>query len=262
MKCKICNSSVGKFFSTKILSEYEVSYFKCLQCGFIQTEEPYWLNEAYGNAITFSDIGLLNRNIYLSSIVKSIISLFFDVEGNFIDYGAGYGILVRLMRDKGLNFYWQDIYCENIFAKSFEIKDNKSTEGYEVLTAFEVFEHLKDPLTEIEIMLSYSENLLFSTELQPDQKLLDKNWWYFSPETGQHISFYTTQSLELLAQKFQLRLYSNGRNIHLLTKKRINPLLFLLVTHIKISRLYNIMFANKRSLTQSDYNYILSQIQS
>jgi len=34
-------------------------------------------------------------------------------------------VYVRLMRDEGYNFYRQDVYCENIFAKSFDVEDLK-----------------------------------------------------------------------------------------------------------------------------------------
>ena len=59
MKCKICGSEASSFDSARILRKYDVDYFECPYCGFIQTEEPYWLTEAYSSAITSSDIGLV-----------------------------------------------------------------------------------------------------------------------------------------------------------------------------------------------------------
>ena len=46
------------------------------------------------------------------------------------------------MRDKGYDFYWQDIYSKNLYATDFEYTKNTK---YEMLTAYEVFEHLPDP---------------------------------------------------------------------------------------------------------------------
>ena len=31
------------------------------ECGFIQTEEPYWLNEAYAKALVAADIGVIKE---------------------------------------------------------------------------------------------------------------------------------------------------------------------------------------------------------
>ncbi len=42
--------------------KYEVQYYRCPECYFAQTEDPYWLDEAYQNALNLSDTGLLFRN--------------------------------------------------------------------------------------------------------------------------------------------------------------------------------------------------------
>ena len=55
-------------------------------------------------------------------------------------------MFVRIMRDKGFNFYRQDIHCQNLFAKHFDISNIKITEKFDLLTAIEVFEHLEDPM--------------------------------------------------------------------------------------------------------------------
>lgn len=96
------------------------------------------------------------------------------------------------MKDVSFDFYRKDLYCENIFAKTF---DCESDEGdFEVVTAFEVFEHLDNPLEEISKIMQMGKSVLFSTELIPfdsnDIKLM-KDLWYFMPESGQHIVLYS-----------------------------------------------------------------------
>ncbi len=217
MKCKICDTTSAEFTVKKILSKYDVEYYQCPNCNFIQTEEPHWLNEAYNNAITHLDIGLVFRNEYLSPVVTTIINLFFKPDSKFLDYGGGYGLFVRMMRDRGFDFYRQDIFCENLFAKHFDITDLPVNTKFDLLTAFEVFEHLTDPLPEVEKMFSYSDSILFSTELQPVDKNSLENWWYFTPETGQHISLYSLASLHKIAERFNLQLLSHN-NLHLLSR--------------------------------------------
>ena len=108
MNCKICNAKTANIFDATILAKYNIKYFQCQNCGFLQTEEPYWLEESYRESINISDTGYMSRNIYLSRVSSVLIYLFFNRKARFIDYGGGYGVFVRLMRDIGFNFYWQD----------------------------------------------------------------------------------------------------------------------------------------------------------
>lgn len=217
--CNICGGHSIEVFTALILQKYNSSYFKCEECGFIQTEKAYWLKEAYQSAITELDIGLIYRNIIFSDILeKMLLKNIVDPDGKFIDYGGGYGMFVRLMRDKGFEFYRQDIHCQNIFARHFDVTDIENNQRFVLLTTFEVFEHLEDPVTEIDKMLSFADTIFFSTELLPDNNPTPSTWWYFSPETGQHISFYTFKSLQILADKFNLYFYSNGASLHMFSK--------------------------------------------
>src|SRR5918996_853624 len=122
MKCKICDSrSPSLFERAMVLGKYEVAYFECNECGFVQTEEPFWLEEAYSVAVGPSDIGLVNRNLINLELARTVIAIFFNRQEKFLDYGGGYGLFVRLMRDKGFDFYLYEPNCENLFAQTFSI---------------------------------------------------------------------------------------------------------------------------------------------
>lgn len=264
--CKVCLKSTKKLFSTTVLNKYNVQYFQCQSCGFIQTEDPVWLNEAYESAITQLDIGLVSRNIQFSGIVKEFFDKgLFNDKGLFLDYAGGYGLFVRMMRDLGFNYYRQDTYCKNIFAEHFDIKDLPENQTFEIITAFEVFEHLIEPRKELQKMLSLSEVIIFSTLLQPDKNLTPENWWYFTPQTGQHIALYSKDSLQALANEFDLNLYSNNINLHILTKKvlpfdpfyRKEPSIFQKISHKIVNKLRSKNPTIEReSLTQKDYEYL------
>ena len=43
----MCNSNSDFVFSNKVLGKYDVAYYKCSNCESLQTETPYWLDEAY-----------------------------------------------------------------------------------------------------------------------------------------------------------------------------------------------------------------------
>lgn len=251
MICKICAGKSYHFSKAKIVDKYLIDYFQCSHCGFVQTETPYWLEEVYSKAINDSDLGLINRNITFSKISQALIHSFFDANGSFVDYGGGYGMFVRLMRNAGLDFYRFDKFCDNLFAQGFEatLADEPK---YELLTAFELFEHFVDPLAEIEHLLRFSKNILFSTYLIPPNNPKPDEWWYYGLDHGQHVSLYTYKALMSIAEKFNMNLYTSKRSLHLLTKKRISPAAFYLFSRYKAAVVVNLFFKRK-SLQAADY---------
>ena len=251
--CKICGSISNYFDRARLLQKYEVNYFQCSNCGFVQTEKPYWLEEAYSSAIASSDVGLVMRNQMFSKIVSNLLLNLFDSGGKCLDYGGGYGLFVRLMRDAGFDFYWEDRYASNLLARGFEASE-AGTQTFELVTAFELFEHFVDPIPEIERLLSFSRNILFSTELLPSQNPKINQWWYYATHEGQHIALYTPKALSIIAKKFNLNLYSNGANLHLLTVKNISASIF-----EKVIR-YQPPASPRPSLIPQDYQAAIAKI--
>jgi hypothetical protein len=255
MTCKICQHETAVLFSAKVLSKYDVNYFKCHHCNFIQTEHPHWLSESYEEAITDLDIGYVGRNISLSEIVTALIKITGNKRSRFVDYGGGYGLLVRLLRDKGYNFYRQDLHCKNIFSNNFDVTNLSKFDRFQMLTAFEVFEHLDNPIGEIEKMLTYSDTILFSTALQPNASFkAAEDWWYFAPETGQHVSFYHRSTLEFIARRFNCKLYSDDAGLHMLTKKpmAINSVKLVSRFFWLFNKVFSRHFQNRKGLTAAD----------
>lgn len=219
MNCKICDHGTKAIFKAKILNKYHITYFHCDHCGFVQTEAPFWLEEAYLESINLSDTGILQRNLLFAEQTTPVLFFLFDRSGKFLDYAGGYGIFTRLMRDIGFDFYWHDPFTKNLFARGFEYNDNIS--NIELITSFECFEHLVKPLTELNRMLQISHHILFSTQLLPAPIPAPGNWWYYGLEHGQHISFYTVKTLTYLARINGLNFYTNGSYLHLMTNKKI-----------------------------------------
>jgi hypothetical protein len=251
MKCKICGTSADHFSSALILGKYKADYFRCSACGFIRTEEPYWLEEAYSTAITGSDVGLVRRNSRIVKITCLLLTTFFNTKGRFLDYAGGYGLFVRMMRDSGFDFQWYDRYCTNLFAVGFAA-DLNDVIKYDLVTAFEVFEHLVDLVSGLDEILKHSRNVLFTTDLLPEPAPKPEDWWYYGLEHGQHVSFYTRKSLEILAAQKGLNFYSNGATVHLMTEKTLPaPLFFLLARHKTASLIAP--FLSGKSLLEDDF---------
>lgn len=218
MKCKICNTDNGACFSSKILNRYSVDYFHCKNCNFIQTEEPYWLDEAYARPVNMTDTGYIDRNLSLSKKMTILLFCNFKKDAMFLDYAGGYGVFVRLMRDVGFNYFWDDKYTTNLFASGFEW--GNGDKDIEAITVFECFEHFKDPIGEIQDLLKKSRNIILSTTLVPEPIPGPGDWWYYGLDHGQHISFYTENTFNFIANEFGLN-YRHCDNIHFLTDKRI-----------------------------------------
>lgn len=231
------------------MSQYNVGYYHCSHCGYLQTEDPYWHSKAYAEPINVSDTGILQRNISLSKKVASVLYLFFDRNGKYLDSCGGVGIFTRLMRDIGFDFYWFDLYSQNILARGFEYND--SINNIELITTFESFEHFEDPMKEIESMLKISNNILFTTELLPDILPLPEEWWYYGLDHGQHIGFFQRKTLEYCAKYYHRNFLSNG-SMHLFTDRPINNSIYSLLLKLSGTGFFGYVKSNMKSRMKSD----------
>jgi hypothetical protein len=235
-KCRICSADTSHHGTSLVLGKYEARYLVCPECGFVSVADPHWLAEAYQSAIAEEDLGSLWRAVRYSKAVKSLINLGgFDRGGRFLDFGGGFGLFVRQMRDLGYDFRYHDAHCENLFARGFDANLERDA-PFEIITAFEVFEHLVDPLATIERLASMTLSIVFSTAVisTPPPKLGD--WWYYLPSTGQHISFYSHRSLAIIGKRLGLRSYSRGKEIHMLSSKNIPEPLFNMVSNPRLAK--------------------------
>jgi hypothetical protein len=256
MKCKICNSESKKAHDGIILNKYEIEYFQCTTCGFVQTEKPYWLEESYSDAISVSDTGVMVRNLSFSKTATILLKLLTKSEKSFLDYGGGYGIFTRLMRDNGFDFYWYDKYATNLVARGFE--GEVSNKRYEAITSFENFEHFENPIEDIEKIFSLTDFVLFSTDLVREPALALENWWYYCLEHGQHISLFSLKSLDYIAKKYGYFLTSNGKNLHIFSKRKIDSKFFLVEKIIR--RLGFEKLFKQKSKTNNDMNHMIAKM--
>jgi len=217
--CRICKSKTKRYFEAQILSKYLIAYYYCDTCGFLQTQEPFWLSESYHESITLPDTGGLLRSLSLAEIISVLICFSFDRNARYLDFAGGYGVFARRMRDIGFDFYWQDRYSPNLFARGFEYTPDAGK--IELITSFESFEHFREPLKEIESMLALSKNIVFTTDLLPTPVPGPEDWYYYGLQHGQHISFYSLRTLQYIADKYRLKLYF-VHPLHILTPRTIS----------------------------------------
>jgi hypothetical protein len=211
-----------KAFEALVLAKHTVGFHHCERCSFLCTEKPYWLAEAYQSAIAASDTGVIARNLRIAQKLSGI--LYFALgergSGKWLDYGGGHGVLARLMRDRGFDFYWHDAHAENVFTRGFEHRENRVYDG---VTAIEVLEHMADPLAFFAQALdkTRASTLIATTETYVGAPPAPHAWWYYGLNTGQHVAFFQRRTLERLAEHFGLRYYPIG-NVHLFTRRRLH----------------------------------------
>ena len=255
-QCKVCDSRVRPFGTGRVLGRHDVRYYRCETCGFVQTEPPYWLGEAYGTALIAADVGAAQRNIELAALTQAVIQQFFRADGRFLDYGGGYGLFVRLMRDRGFDFRWHDRYAPNLLSRGFEAAPE--TKGFELVTAFEVLEHLVDPVPEVAEMLRRGDSVLCTTRILPATSPKPGEWWYYALSGGQHVSLFTLDALHRLAARFGRRLISDGVSIHLMTTQRVAEWLFRLVVRGRVHGALN-RLRRRKSLQPSDFQALTGE---
>lgn len=218
LNCRVCGTThFGPSFSAQLLNQ-RVDYFDCRVCGYLHTQEPTWLDQAYVSAINNCDTGIMLRNQTNVGIVLATLGMLGSRLGRVVDCAGGYGILVRLLRDKGVDALWADPYCKNLLAIGFEYTNEEAS----LVTAFEAFEHFVEPLHEVEKLFAIAPNLLISTELIPTPTPASDKWWYYGLDHGQHIGFYRIQTLKWIAKRYNKHLISDGSSYHLFSETRIS----------------------------------------
>lgn len=201
--CRLCNSkNLLYVFDKTILKKYEVKYYQCQNCFYLQTDTPYWLTEAYKINLVSNDSGKIIRTRVLSKLINEN----FNKKLKYLDFGCGTQELLQEL--KKYNFEFLDGYDKYLHSSFIPLQKN-----YDYIFCFEVLEHLLNPLEEILTILSYSKNnnLLFSTTLYD---IPNPNNKYLASEFGQHIGIYHLKTLNYISDKYKLILFTNNFDIH------------------------------------------------
>jgi hypothetical protein len=255
--CRVCGNDSIYLFQGRILKDNRINYFECTSCEYVQTEHPYWLEEAYAEPINQTDTGILLRNQNNAKYVLSTLLTLGLPKSSIVDYAGGYGILVRLLRDYGVDAFWMDLYTQNIFSKGFEYSSINEHKPIKLTTAFEVFEHLVYPSAELDKLFSVSPNVLFSTSLINKPAPSQSSWYYYGKDHGQHIGFFRAKTLSYLAKKHNKYLVSDGKSLHLFSENPVNIHFWRNLVRVKIITplIFKLFLKSK---TIDDYQKLLS----
>ncbi|MES2585856.1 MAG: class I SAM-dependent methyltransferase [Pseudomonadota bacterium] len=211
---KSCEESRGRFFP---LSGKSIYYYQCHSCQFTFAPEfANWSEQDFAREI-YNDQYIDHDPDYLERRPQQNFQLIGNLLNDqklairHLDYGGGNGSLSALLKDSGWDSSTYDPY-------STEKKSPQDLGKFNLITAFEVFEHVSDPIRLMEQLMELKADdalILFSTltsdgNIEPHKRL---TWWYASPRNG-HISLHSKKSLATVAARFGLQLGSFSSGLH------------------------------------------------
>jgi hypothetical protein len=213
--CRLCQGALSQWMRARVLGKYDVCYWCCDTCGSLQTDPPYWLDEAYGARGVGDDTGACQRSLDLTLQTAALLSLLrWSAPNPCLDFGAGMGLFARMMRDRGYNFLAYDKYVFPYFMDWFVVNDPMETAAH-LVTAYEVIEHMPNPISDLNPIFGRNADVVIVTTELCDG--VGKDWWYLNPPQGQHVFFYSRKALALIGEGYGY-CYNAVSNLHVFTR--------------------------------------------
>ncbi len=197
-------------------SGINIDYYICKECDFLYSPEICaWKKAVFESRIYNSDYSKYDPE-YLEKRPKDNFKFLAKQFGgnhekiSHLDYGGGNGALTKMLNEHGINSQNFEPFSSNpVFPAS----------KFNLITAFEVFEHVPDPnqiMVNISKLLDDTGIFISTTSVSDGHinfgKALD--WWYVAPRNG-HICIYSEKSLKILANRYGLhfKIMKNGNQV-------------------------------------------------
>ena len=214
---KNCEERNGQFLPDSGIPVY---FYRCQTCGFTfadmfdQWTSLNFFTHIYNEEYVKVDPEFVT--IRPQNMARFIASLFDQQKASIsvLDYGGGEGMLADLLDRDG----YRSAVAYDPFGTTTAIRPAGQ---YDLITCFEVMEHVPDPLGTVADMAGFLKAegvIVFSTLLQPknfDQIKLE--WWYASPRNG-HISLFSRSALKRAWASVEFQCASLNANLHMAFK--------------------------------------------
>lgn len=185
-----------------------IYYARCVECGFTFAPELCnWTLEQFAHLIYNEDYVAVDPeflDIRPRVNAAELLRMIPDAPATMrhLDFGGGSGLMSTLLFDAG----WDSRSYDPFYDRGLE---PRSLGTFDLITAFEVFEHVPDVgvlADDLSSLLAPQGVLLFTTLLS-DGNLSQGTritWWYAAPRNG-HISLFTREALSRVASRMEMR---------------------------------------------------------
>lgn len=261
MRCPICGSAALELFEMVLRGSVAATLHRCSGCEFTFFPDPDWLQGSFGSQLNRLDVGAVARCESMANLILGLLPVAKKPisDHKILDWGGGDGLLTRMLRDRGINCYWEDPYCEERYAWPAIAKPDDT---FDLVLAVEVFLHIPDPLPVLKTLLDRADVVIFTAVLPPQD--LNQDWWYLMPRTGQHVSFFPQVCSERLARLTNTHYCSDGKFLHVFSR---HPLPITAQVRVSsraiaagaslfrfLSRYRRLIWGRSRSLTLADHD--------
>ena len=197
-QCKICKAD------THVLNDNkkELRYYRCSSCGFLYLDDEFIIGKESEKSQydmhknSFDSLGYVK--MFEDFIEKAILPYEKNIA-TALEFGCGSGpVLAELLSRKGMTVDKYDLY--------FYPKKVYEGKKYDLITSTEVFEHLKNPIEILEMLVEHTNKngyIVLMTKFPPKDDKEFLAWWYRRDPT--HISFFTPKSFEIMAEKVGIK---------------------------------------------------------
>ncbi len=199
-------------------SGQSIAYYLCRHCGYsFAPEFMRWSEAQFKERIYNEDYQLVDpdyesvRPSDNAALIKKTFGAAKD-EIKHLDYGGGSGLLSQLLADDGWSSTTYDPFVDDHFPFV------KTNQKFDLITAFEVMEHVPQPRQLLERLVSLCKpnGLVFFSTLIFDSGALERfslDWWYVAPRNG-HVSIFSDKSLKVLFAQYGMNVAHVDQNLH------------------------------------------------
>jgi len=196
--CKICSGE-----SENLESELSgINYYYCKACEYIFSGEEKLLPPEEEKRRYLLHDNTEDNTGYVEMFDELIRKNLLPYRGKLrtaLDFGCGQGkVLAGLLKKYG--------FCVDVYDKYFFPEPVYENKKYDLITATELIEHLKNPMKVLAFMKNHLNDkglIMIVTLFHPGDGGNFKKWWYRNDST--HISFYTPCTMKYIAHKLNMR---------------------------------------------------------